>query len=83
MRIDCADHAEVDRYWNALTAGGGSVSDCGWCKDQYGPSWRVVPRRLPELMNGADRDAAERVMQAMLKMVKVDVEQLERAARGV
>jgi predicted 3-demethylubiquinone-9 3-methyltransferase (glyoxalase superfamily) len=81
--IDCADQAEVDRYWAALTADGGEESVCGWLKDKYGVSWQVIPRRLPELMNGPDREAAARVLEAMLKMVKIDVAELERAAKAV
>ena len=80
--IDCVDQAEVDRYWAALTADGGEESVCGWLKDKYGVSWQVVPRRLPELLNGPDREAAARVLEAMLKMVKIEVAELERAARA-
>ena len=82
LSIDCADQAEVDRYWDALLAGGGEESVCGWLRDRFGVSWQVVPRRLPELMNGPDREAAARALAAMLKMVKIDVAELERAARG-
>ena len=80
FQIDCADQAEVNRYWDALTAGGGAAVQCGWCKDRFGLSWQVVPRQLGELLTGPDRAAAERVMQAMLKMVKLDVATLEAAA---
>jgi predicted 3-demethylubiquinone-9 3-methyltransferase (glyoxalase superfamily) len=82
LSIDCADQAEVDRYWAALTADGGEESVCGWLKDKFGVSWQVIPRRLPELLNGPDREAAARALEAMLKMVKIDVAELERAARG-
>jgi predicted 3-demethylubiquinone-9 3-methyltransferase (glyoxalase superfamily) len=82
LSIDCEDQAEVDRYWAALTADGGEESVCGWLKDKFGVSWQVIPRRLPELMNGPDREAAARVLEAMLKMVKIDVAELERAARA-
>jgi len=82
LQIDCADQAEVDRYWNALTADGGAESMCGWCKDRFGLSWQVVPRRLMELLASPDRAAAERTMQAMLPMKKLDVAALEAAARG-
>jgi predicted 3-demethylubiquinone-9 3-methyltransferase (glyoxalase superfamily) len=74
--------AEVDRYWDALTADGGEESVCGWLKDRYGVSWQVIPRRLVELTTGPDRAAAERAFEAMLKMVKIDVAEIERAARG-
>jgi predicted 3-demethylubiquinone-9 3-methyltransferase (glyoxalase superfamily) len=82
LEIDCADQAEVDRYWNALIAEGGRPSQCGWCKDRYGMSWQVVPRRLGELLSQPDRDAAERAMKAMLTMSKLDVAALEAAARA-
>ena len=78
--IDCKDQDEVDRYWAALTANGGEPSQCGWCRDRFGLSWQVVPRRLKELMASDDADAAERTMQAMLTMTKIDVAALEEAA---
>lgn len=82
LSIDCADQAEVDRYWAALTADGGEESVCGWLRDKYGVSWQVIPRRLIELTTGSDREAAARAFEAMLKMVKIDVDEIERAARG-
>jgi predicted 3-demethylubiquinone-9 3-methyltransferase (glyoxalase superfamily) len=82
LSIDCEDQAEVDRYWAALTADGGAESVCGWLKDKFGVSWQVIPRRLPELLNSPDREAAARALEAMLTMVKIDVAELERAARG-
>jgi predicted 3-demethylubiquinone-9 3-methyltransferase (glyoxalase superfamily) len=80
--VDCGDQAEIDRYWAALTAEGGAESMCGWCKDRFGVSWQVVPRRLPELLGAEDRDAAERVARAMLEMRKLDIAALEAAAAG-
>ena len=80
--IDCKDQAEVDHYWDALTAGGGEPGPCGWLKDRFGVSWQVVPRRLNELIQSADAAAAERAMQAMLSMSKIDVAELERASAG-
>jgi predicted 3-demethylubiquinone-9 3-methyltransferase (glyoxalase superfamily) len=80
--IDCDDQAEVDRYWAALLADGGEPSICGWLRDRFGLSWQVIPRQLPEMLNSRDRDAARRAMQAMLKMVKIDVAELERAYSG-
>jgi predicted 3-demethylubiquinone-9 3-methyltransferase (glyoxalase superfamily) len=80
--IDCDDQAEVDRYWDALLADGGEPSVCGWLRDRFGLSWQVIPRQLPEMLNSKDRDAARRAMQAMLKMVKIDVAELERAYSG-
>jgi predicted 3-demethylubiquinone-9 3-methyltransferase (glyoxalase superfamily) len=82
LSIDCEDQAEVDRYWDALLAGGGEPSVCGWLKDRFGLSWQVVPRRMTELFASPDRAAAERAMKAMLDMVKIDVAELERAFAG-
>ena len=80
--IDCKDQAEVDRYWDALIAGGGEPSVCGWLKDKFGLSWQVVPRRLNEMIESDDHDAAERATKAMLQMKKLDVAALEEAYRG-
>lgn len=76
--IECADQAEVDHYWNALTAEG-ETSQCGWLKDKYGVSWQVVPRRLNELLRDADRERAGQVMRRMLEMTKLDVADLQAA----
>lgn len=78
--IDCADQAEVDRLWDALAADGGEPVQCGWIKDRYGMSWQIVPTVLPKLLADPDQAKAQRVMQAMLQMVKIDVAALERAA---
>jgi len=72
----------VDRLWKSLTADGGEESMCGWLKDKYGLSWQIIPRRLMELMGDKDQAKAQRVMQAMLKMRKIEVSKLEEAARG-
>jgi predicted 3-demethylubiquinone-9 3-methyltransferase (glyoxalase superfamily) len=80
--IDCKDQAEVDYYWERLLAGGGKQSQCGWLKDKFGLSWQVVPRQLSELTSGPDKARNARVFGAMMKMVKLDVAELERAARG-
>ena len=77
--INCEDQAEVDRYWNALTADGGAPSQCGWLKDKFGLSWQIVPKQLMEMMSSSDRDAARRAMQAMMKMTKLDIAELHRA----
>lgn len=82
MSVDCADQAEVDRYWDRLIADGGQPSQCGWLKDRFGLSWQIVPRALPRLLQDPDRAKAQRVMTAMLKMTKLDVATLEAAARG-
>lgn len=70
---------EIDYYWEALTADGGQPGPCGWLKDTFGLSWQIVPVRLGELMNDPDAEKANRVMQAMLKMGKLDIAQLEAA----
>jgi predicted 3-demethylubiquinone-9 3-methyltransferase (glyoxalase superfamily) len=80
--IDCADQAEVDRYWNALISGGGEPSQCGWLKDRFGLSWQVIPRQLNEYLGGPDPDGARRAMEAMLKMTKLDVATLREAYEG-
>jgi predicted 3-demethylubiquinone-9 3-methyltransferase (glyoxalase superfamily) len=82
FKIDCADQAEVDRLWDALLSGGGEPSRCGWLKDRYGLSWQIVPTALPKYLGGDDRAGAARAMQAMLKMVKLDIEGLRRAYEG-
>src|SRR3954447_11740460 len=80
LSVDCEDQAEVDRLWNAFTANGGEPGPCGWLKDRWGVSWQIVPRRLGELLSDPDPNRARRAMEAMLKMVKIDVAELERAA---
>jgi predicted 3-demethylubiquinone-9 3-methyltransferase (glyoxalase superfamily) len=76
--VSCTDQAEVDRLWEALSAGG-SIEQCGWLKDRYGVSWQIVPAVLGEMMKGPDRDRARRVMEAMLGMKKLDIAGLRRA----
>lgn len=80
--IECEDQAEVDRLWDALTADGGEPGPCGWLKDRYGLSWQITPKRLNEMLESPDRDAARRAMQVMLAMGKIELEPLERAYRG-
>ncbi|WP_427131499.1 VOC family protein [Pseudarthrobacter sp. S9] len=79
--IDCASQEEVDRYWSALTYGG-SESQCGWLKDRYGVSWQVVPSVLGQLIGGPDPEGAQRAMQAMLGMQKLDIAALQQAYDG-
>jgi len=81
--IDCADQAEVDRYWEGLIDGGGEASRCGWLQDRFGLSWQVVPRALPEFLDSPDREAAARAMKAMLEMTKIDIARLQDAFEGV
>ncbi|HEX3302682.1 MAG TPA: VOC family protein [Thermomicrobiales bacterium] len=80
--IDCKDQAEVDYYWDKLTADGGEPSQCGWLKDKYGLSWQVVPSALGELMTDPDPAKANRVTQALMQMSKIDVAKLEAARDG-
>jgi predicted 3-demethylubiquinone-9 3-methyltransferase (glyoxalase superfamily) len=78
FHVDCADQAEVDRRWDALGAGG-APEQCGWLKDRYGVPWQIVPRALPEMLADPDPAKAQRVMQAMLGMVKLDIAGLRAA----
>lgn len=79
--IDCQTQEEVDYFWNKLTANGGQESQCGWLKDKYGLSWQVTPTILGELLADKDPKKAQRVMQAMLQMKKIDIAALKRAAQ--
>jgi predicted 3-demethylubiquinone-9 3-methyltransferase (glyoxalase superfamily) len=81
FQIDCADQAEVDRLWETLSDGG-AVEQCGWLKDRYGVSWQIVPRVLIEMLGDRDTAKAQRVMQAMLQMVKLDIATLKAAYEG-
>ncbi len=78
--VSCADQAEVDRYWNALTANGGQEQPCGWLKDRWGLSWQIIPDRLMSLIRDPDPDRAHRAVQAMLQMTKIDIATIEAAA---
>lgn len=76
------DQDETDRYWNAIVENGGKVSQCGWCKDKFGFSWQITPRILMDVTTGADRAAAKRAMDAMMKMQKIDIAAIQAAAKG-
>jgi predicted 3-demethylubiquinone-9 3-methyltransferase (glyoxalase superfamily) len=80
IQVPCKDQAEVDRYWTALTEGGGEESMCGWLKDKFGVSWQVVPTRFEELLSTLDSAGAERVTQALFQMKKIVIADLEAAA---
>ncbi|MCW5695195.1 MAG: VOC family protein [Bauldia sp.] len=80
LYVHCRDQAEVDHYWSKLTADGGAESMCGWLRDRYGVSWQIVPEALPRLLAHPDPAKAQRVMQAMLQMRKIDVAALAQAA---
>jgi predicted 3-demethylubiquinone-9 3-methyltransferase (glyoxalase superfamily) len=80
--VQCETQDEVDAYWSKLTDGG-EEGPCGWLKDRYGVSWQIVPTRLPELLTDPDKEKAQRVMEAMLGMTKIEIDELERAAGAV
>ncbi|HMG72341.1 MAG TPA: VOC family protein [Pyrinomonadaceae bacterium] len=80
--VNCETQEEVDYFWEKLLEGGGTESQCGWLKDKYGLSWQITPTILPELLQDKDPKKANRVMQAMMKMVKIDIQTLKRAADG-
>lgn len=79
--VNCKTQAELDHYWKKLSAGGEEVQ-CGWIKDKFGLSWQIVPTILGELMSSKDAAKSQRVMEAMLKMVKLDIKKLQTAAKG-
>ena len=79
FQVSCRDQGEVDAYWSKLSAGG-EEGPCGWLKDRFGVSWQIVPTALPELLGSPDPETSQRVMQAMLKMKKIEIGELERAA---
>lgn len=79
--VDCETQAEVDDLWKKLTAGG-SEEPCGWLKDKYGLSWQIIPRALGRMLTDPDRVKADRALQAMLKMKKIDIAQLTAAFDG-
>ena len=80
LSVDCEDQEEVDRLWGRLLEGGGVEGQCGWLKDRFGLSWQIIPSALPRLMSDPDPERAQRVMAAMLQMVKIDVAALENRA---
>jgi predicted 3-demethylubiquinone-9 3-methyltransferase (glyoxalase superfamily) len=80
FQISCESQAEIDHYWDKLTAGADETAQqCGWLKDKFGLSWQVVPSVLPKLLSDPDREKAGRVMKAMLKMKKMEIAELEGA----
>jgi len=80
FQVDCADQADVDYYWDALTADGGQEGPCGWVKDRFGVSWQVVPSEMERLLADPDQARAQRAMAAMLQMKKIDIDEIRRAA---
>jgi predicted 3-demethylubiquinone-9 3-methyltransferase (glyoxalase superfamily) len=82
MVVLCDDQAELDRYWDALLAGGGRPQACGWLIDRFGLRWQIVPAVLDELMRDEDPARSKRVAEAMLTMIKLDIAALQRAHRS-
>ena len=80
--VACKTQDEVDRYWSALTADGGEEGPCGWLKDRFGVSWQIVPVQLGQMLTDATSGDSQACMNAMLKMKKLDISELERAYRG-
>lgn len=80
--VNCENQKEVDEYWNKLIADGGEESMCGWCKDKFGLWWQIIPKQLGDLMGDPDPAKAQRVVQAMLKMQKIIVADLQKAYDG-
>lgn len=79
LSVSCKDQAEVDRYWEALTADGGKPVQCGWLHDKFGVRWQIVPEALMEMMKDKDPQKSKRVMEAMMQMVRLDVAKLQEA----
>jgi len=82
LYVNCETQAEVDELWKKLTADGGEESRCGWLKDKFGVSWQIIPKQLGELMGDKDPEKAQRVVQAMLKMNKIIIADLQKAYDG-
>mgnify|MGYP000909607371 CR=1 FL=1 len=78
----CEDQEETDRLWNQLTADGGSEGRCGWCKDKFGVSWQIVPKRFTEMMKTGTPDQTQRIFEAMMQMNKMILETFEKAFKG-
>jgi len=81
FQVDCDTQDDVDSLWTTLSEGG-EEGPCGWLKDRFGLSWQIVPAALPRLLSDPDAEKAQRVMAAMLKMGKIEIAELERAAEG-
>jgi predicted 3-demethylubiquinone-9 3-methyltransferase (glyoxalase superfamily) len=82
FQVDCHTQEDVDSLWTTL-AEGGEEGPCGWLKDRFGLSWQIIPTALPQLLKDPDEERAQRVMEAMLKMGKIEIAELERAASAV
>lgn len=82
LMVSCEDQAEIDRYWDALLAGGGEPEQCGWLRDRYGVCWQIVPAELDDMTADPDTTKAKRAVEAMLTMVKLDIAALRAAYEG-
>lgn len=83
FQVDCETKEEVDYYWEKLSEGGDEkAQQCGWLKDKFGASWQIIPRILPKMMSDADPEKSGKVMEAMLRMKKLDIDELMRAYAG-
>jgi predicted 3-demethylubiquinone-9 3-methyltransferase (glyoxalase superfamily) len=82
LSVTCEDQAEVDHYWDTLTANGGEPIMCGWLRDRYGLRWQIVPRALIDMLRDSDPVRSKRAMEAMMQMVKLDVARLKEAYDG-
>jgi len=80
--VNCETQEEVDELWGKFLSGGGRSDQCGWLTDKYGLSWQIIPRHLSEMLNDPDPEKSQRVMKAMMQMVKIDIEALKRAYNG-
>jgi predicted 3-demethylubiquinone-9 3-methyltransferase (glyoxalase superfamily) len=80
--VPCADQAEVDHYWTALTAAGGAPGPCGWVKDRFGVSWQIVPEALGRMQTDGSSDQVGRMMAALMRMSKLDIAALQAAYAG-
>lgn len=81
LYVNCESQEEVDYFWNKLSDGG-QIQQCGWLKDKFGVSWQIIPSALPKFLNDSDREKANRVMQAMLQMKKIEIAKLKQAYEG-
>lgn len=83
FQVETENQEETDRYWNAITKNGGEESVCGWCKDRFGLSWQITPKRLTQLMAEKDPEKSKAAFDAMMQMKKIDIAALDAAIEGV
>lgn len=83
FQVSTEDQEETDRYWNAIVSNGGQESVCGWCKDKFGLSWQITPKRLTDLMAEKDPAKSKAAFEAMMQMGKIDIDTLDRAVEAV